>query len=94
MLCASRVRKHRSTSSLPIQRGWCGGRPNFSPGGARTRHLDSRTRPSCGSVAAVTTHPCLIQLVCKRYLEMGDLEEVLEQVASDRMVSFPRFTMR
>ena len=33
-------------------------------------------------------HPYLIQLVCKRYLEMGDLEEALEQVASDRMVSF------
>ncbi len=33
-------------------------------------------------------HPYLIQLVCKRYLEMGDLEEALGQVASDRMVSF------
>ena len=33
-------------------------------------------------------HPYLIQLVCKRYLEMGDLEEAIEQVASDRMVSF------
>jgi serine/threonine-protein kinase len=33
-------------------------------------------------------HPYLIQLVCKRYLEMKDLEEALEQVATDRMVSY------
>ena len=33
-------------------------------------------------------HPYLIQLVCKRYLELRDLEEAIEQVATDRMVSY------
>jgi DNA-binding MarR family transcriptional regulator len=33
-------------------------------------------------------HPYLIQLVCKRHLELGDLEEACEQVATDRMVSY------
>lgn len=33
-------------------------------------------------------HPYLLQLVCKRYMEMGELDEALEQVASDRMVRF------
>ena len=33
-------------------------------------------------------HPYLIQLVCKRFLEMGDLEEACRQVASDRMISY------
>ena len=33
-------------------------------------------------------HPYLIQLVCKRYLETGGLTEAIEQVATDRMVSY------
>jgi DNA-binding winged helix-turn-helix (wHTH) protein len=33
-------------------------------------------------------HPYLIQLVCKRYLETGGLEEAIAQVATDRMVSY------
>jgi hypothetical protein len=33
-------------------------------------------------------HPYLIQLVCKRFLETGDLEEACRQVASDRMISY------
>jgi hypothetical protein len=33
-------------------------------------------------------HPYLIQLVCKRYLEAGDLDDAIEQVATDRMVSY------
>jgi hypothetical protein len=33
-------------------------------------------------------HPYLVQLVCKRYLETGGLEEAIEQVATDRMVSY------
>ena len=33
-------------------------------------------------------HPYLVQLVCKRYLESGELREAIEQVATDRMVSY------
>ena len=33
-------------------------------------------------------HPFLIQLVCKRFLETGDLEEACRQVVSDRMISY------
>jgi DNA-binding winged helix-turn-helix (wHTH) protein len=33
-------------------------------------------------------HPYLVQLVCKRYLETGTLDEAIEQVATDRMVSY------
>jgi hypothetical protein len=33
-------------------------------------------------------HPYLIQLVCKRLLETGDLEEACRQVTSDRMISY------
>ena len=32
-------------------------------------------------------HPYLVQLVCKRYLETGELAEAIEQVATDQMVS-------
>jgi tRNA A-37 threonylcarbamoyl transferase component Bud32 len=38
--------------------------------------------------ARCDNHPYLIQLVCKRYSELKDLEEALEQVATDRMVSY------
>lgn len=33
-------------------------------------------------------HPYLMQLLCKRYAEAGDLEEATESVASDRMVAY------
>ncbi len=33
-------------------------------------------------------HPYLIQLVCKRCMELGDLDAAIEEVATDRMVSF------
>jgi hypothetical protein len=33
-------------------------------------------------------HPYLIQLVCKRLLEIGNIDEACEQVATDRMVSY------
>jgi hypothetical protein len=33
-------------------------------------------------------HPYLVQLVCKRYLESGNLDEAIEQVGTDRMVSY------
>jgi DNA-binding winged helix-turn-helix (wHTH) protein len=33
-------------------------------------------------------HPYLVQLVCKRFAETGDLCDALEQVATDRMVSY------
>lgn len=60
----------------------------------RQEHLDAASRPRfaddevelirgrCGN------HPYLIQLLCKRFLELGDLGEAFEQVATDSMVSF------
>jgi len=51
----------------------------------------SETRPEIESGDAVEIchrcdqHPYLIQLVCKRFLETGDLEEACRQVVSDRM---------
>jgi hypothetical protein len=33
-------------------------------------------------------HPYLIQLICKRVLELGDLEEASRQVAADRMINY------
>jgi serine/threonine-protein kinase len=33
-------------------------------------------------------HPYLVQLVCKRFLELGELDEACEQVAADPMVSY------
>jgi hypothetical protein len=33
-------------------------------------------------------HPYLIQLVCKRFLDTGDLEEAFRQVVSDRMINY------
>ncbi|MEM7355660.1 MAG: winged helix-turn-helix domain-containing protein, partial [Acidobacteriota bacterium] len=41
-----------------------------------------RIRQRCGD------HPYLIQLVCRRYLDLGDLDEAFEQVTTDAMVSF------
>ena len=57
-------------------------------------HLPAEQRPaySDGDVDAIRTHcnnhPYLVQLVCKRYLECGDLDEAVENVATDRMVSY------
>jgi len=57
-------------------------------------HLDPEERPQFadGVVEAIRdrcdNHPYLVQLVCKRYLEMGGLEEAIEEVATDRMVSY------
>lgn len=51
-------------------------RPNFEVGVADV------IREHCDN------HPYLIQLVCKRYLESGGLKDAIEQVATDRMVSY------
>ena len=57
-------------------------------------HLGPEERPpfADGVVEAIrehcNNHPYLVQLVCKRYLEAGGLEEAIEQVATDRMVSY------
>ncbi|MDH3338347.1 MAG: winged helix-turn-helix domain-containing protein [Gammaproteobacteria bacterium] len=57
-------------------------------------HLVGAERPRFaeGVVEAIRghcdNHPYLVQLVCKRYLETGRLEEAIEQVATDRMVSY------
>ncbi len=51
-------------------------RPDF---GAEVEEL---IRERCGN------HPYLIQLLCQRYLALGDLDEAFEQVATDSMVSF------
>ncbi|MCP4663269.1 MAG: protein kinase [bacterium] len=52
------------------------GRPHFED------EVVERIRRRCDN------HPYLIQLVCKRYLELGDLAEACEQVATDPMVSY------
>jgi RNA polymerase sigma factor (TIGR02999 family) len=51
-------------------------RPQFSPDEAESirQHCDN--------------HPYLLQLVCKRFLDSGDLEEAIEEVATDQMVSY------
>jgi hypothetical protein len=57
-------------------------------------HLGPEDRPRFedGVIDAIRdhcdNHPYLVQLVCKRYLETGVLEEAIEQVATDRMVSY------
>lgn len=57
-------------------------------------HLVAEERPQFEDAAVDTirnlcdNHPYLVQLVCKRYLETEDLEEAIEQVATDRMVSY------
>lgn len=59
----------------------------------RQSHLAPEERPGLPeeTVEAIRercdNHPYLIQLVSKRCLETGDLDEAIEQVASDRMVS-------
>jgi len=57
-------------------------------------HLGAGQRPTFADdvVEAIRdhcdNHPYLIQLVCKRHLETDSLEEAVEQVATDRMVSY------
>ena len=57
-------------------------------------NLEPGERPGISPQIAVAireqcdNHPFLVQLVCKRYVESGDLEEAVEQVATDRMVSY------
>ncbi|MDH4125667.1 MAG: winged helix-turn-helix domain-containing protein [Gammaproteobacteria bacterium] len=41
-----------------------------------------------GILVHCDNHPFLVQLVCKRYFEIGSLEEAIERVATDRMVSY------
>ena len=55
------------------------------PGESRPEFDDTvieTIRSSCDN------HPYLIQLVCKRFQEAGRLDEAIEQVATDQMVSF------
>lgn len=58
----------------------------------RQDHLAAELRPALGAPAVervrerCDNHPYLVQLVCKRFLETGDLEEALDQVAADEMV--------
>ena len=57
-------------------------------------HLDPSQRPQYADgvadeiLAHCDNHPFLVQLVCKRYFEIGSLEEAIEHVATDRMVSY------
>jgi len=57
-------------------------------------HLDPGQRPGFGAdvIEAIRqhcdNHPYLLQLVCKRYLESGGVDDAIEQVATDRMVSY------
>jgi DNA-binding SARP family transcriptional activator len=81
---------HGFTPPLYIER--------FSDDEARTlieqSHLGPEQRPqfAAGVVDAIKghcdNHPYLVQLVCKRYFETTGLEEAIEQVATDRMVSY------
>jgi RNA polymerase sigma factor (TIGR02999 family) len=60
----------------------------------RQEHLPEAARPPVEAEAAEViakacdNHPYLLQLVGKRYLEVGDVEEAIEQVAMDEMVSY------
>jgi DNA-binding winged helix-turn-helix (wHTH) protein len=57
-------------------------------------HLDAGQRPRYaeGVIESIQrhcdNHPYLVQLVCKRYFETGELDDAIEQVATDRMVSY------
>jgi hypothetical protein len=56
--------------------------------------LSSDLRPAISSEDAVEIcrlcdhHPYLMQLVCKRFIETGNLEEACRQVAGDRMINY------
>jgi RNA polymerase sigma factor (TIGR02999 family) len=58
------------------------------------RNLPAGSRPEFSETEVETVcqrcdnHPYLMQLVCKRLFETGDLEEAIEQVATDSMVSY------
>jgi RNA polymerase sigma factor (TIGR02999 family) len=60
----------------------------------RQEHLPVEARPMVTEEDLQTlchrcdNHPYLLQLVAKRLLETGDLDEALEEVAADRMVSY------
>ena len=60
----------------------------------RQVNLDTDSRPGFDEQAVeeirrrCDNHPYLLQLVCKRYLELQDLDEAVEQVATDQMVSY------
>ena len=57
-------------------------------------HLRPEQRPDIddatmnGILEHCDNHPYLMQLVCKRFVETGDLAEAVTQVATDRMVSY------
>ena len=57
-------------------------------------HLQPEERPDIddatmtGILEHCDNHPYLVQLVCKRFVETGQLEEAIAQVATDRMVSY------
>ena len=59
----------------------------------RQANLPSDSRPRIDQVTALTiclhcdNHPYLLQLVGKRFLESGDIEEALTEVGADPMVS-------
>ncbi len=59
----------------------------------RQTHLPAAERPRLSEAAVEeiarrsANHPYLLQLVSKRFHELGDLEEACEQVAADAMVS-------
>ena len=60
----------------------------------RQTQLPADSRPSFAAAEIerirrrCDNHPYLIQLVCKRSLELCDVEDACEEVASDRMVSY------
>ena len=57
-------------------------------------HLQPEERPGIDDetmteiIEHCDNHPYLMQLVCKRFVETGELEEAIAQVATDRMVSY------
>jgi hypothetical protein len=55
-------------------------------------HVDERPQFEEGVAEAIRehcdNHPYLVQLLCKRYLETKEPDEAIEQVATDRMVSY------
>ena len=60
----------------------------------RQEHRPATSRPDLDDQTVRTirercdNHPYIIQLVCKRYLELEDLDAALEEVANDRMISY------
>lgn len=60
----------------------------------RQSQLPADSRPAFDDISVelirerCDNHPYLIQLVCKRCLELGNLEDACEEVGTDRMVSY------